>query len=78
MVPPSYYRFAAHQQQKRVVLNQEMVKKGDEKLRFLMLHLPGMKDVAGFMHLVYATKKTLESTCGMKNVEGRNPEKTPN
>lgn len=27
------------------ILKEEMVKKGDEKLRFLMLHLPGMKDV---------------------------------
>jgi len=24
-----------------------MVKKGDEKLRFLMLHLPGMKEASG-------------------------------
>lgn len=27
------------------ILKEEMVKKGDEKLRFLMLHLPGMKEV---------------------------------
>merc|ERR1719335_1012354 len=27
------------------ILKEEMVRKGDEKLRFLMAHMPGMRDV---------------------------------
>ncbi|CAJ1451177.1 unnamed protein product [Effrenium voratum] len=43
------------------VLKEEMVKKGDEKLRFLMKHLPGMKEVpvpkpGGKLHASYMFK----------------------
>ena len=50
------------------------MKKGDEKLRFLMLHLPGMKDVAGNAS-ENATKHWKAHVASI--LEGRNPA-TPN